>query len=100
MMTPTNYIWISAIILIVIIIIIYNKTKQESFSVATTQEFINILKSANSRVPDEVKQVMDSNQINIINSVAQYKQKELEISQLDKQLKDINQKLKLLVSMS
>ena len=100
MMTPTNYIWISAIILIVIIIIIYNKIKQESFSVATAQEFVNILKSANSRVPDEVKQVMDSNQINIINSVAQYKQKELEISQLEKQLKDINQKLKLLVSMS
>lgn len=99
-MMTTHYIWIILIILIVIVIIIYNRSKQESFNVATTQEFVNILKSANSKIPDEIKQIMDNNQFNVINSVAQYKQKELEISQLEKQLKDINEKLSLFVSMS
>lgn len=97
---------ILAIILLIIIIVIYNKSSykslflkedlKEDFNAADSTQLVNLLNSANTKIPNIIKKIMVLNQFTNINGVSQIKEKEVEISALQQQIDTISKQLDVL----
>jgi hypothetical protein len=101
---------ILAIILLIIIIVIYNKSSYKSsykslflkedlkeyFNEADSAQLVNLLNSANTKIPNIIRQIMVLNQIANIDGVSQIKEKEVEISALQQQIDTISKQLDVL----